>query len=110
MGNTDGCKDEAAEPAITPADEVESDGGDGGDGGGGDSGEEATCAPGDLCDRTIDECGYDFDLATCEAWYADPGNCADMDGYLDCNCDCLEQDVCDSYMACGESCYEDFCA
>lgn len=75
----------------------------------GDDMSDAWCEPFDLCTRTIDECEIDITIDSCEGWYADEANCADMAGYLACNCDCLTEATCDGYFACGEICYADFC-
>lgn len=68
-----------------------------------------TCGPVELCARTIGECAIAMDAATCEAWYDDPASCADMDAYVTCNCDCVEEPTCDGYFSCGELCFADFC-
>jgi hypothetical protein len=46
---------------------------------------------------------------SCENWYATAGNCADMEAYTTCNCDCYTEDTCDDYFACGEICFADHC-
>lgn len=70
---------------------------------------EPTCGPVELCTRSTQECGYNVPVETCAAWYDDPGHCADMDAYVACNCDCLGEDTCDAYYACGELCFADHC-
>jgi hypothetical protein len=68
-----------------------------------------TCGPQELCSRTIDDCAYPMDEAVCTGWYDEPSNCADMDAYIECNCDCVEQDTCEAYFSCGEVCFADHC-
>ncbi len=70
---------------------------------------QGSCTSEDLCTRSIDECEVQMALDQCLDWYATEDNCADMAGYLACNCDCFQQDTCDSYFACGESCYANYC-
>lgn len=67
------------------------------------------CDGADLCARSIDECGVAMDAAACEAWYANAGNCRDMEAYEACNCDCIEEPECDGYFACGEFCWQAHC-
>lgn len=67
------------------------------------------CGAVELCTRTIDDCDIDLTLESCTAWYDEPTNCADMDAYTACNCDCVEQDTCDGYFACGDVCFADHC-
>ena len=67
------------------------------------------CEPADLCMMSIDDCGIEMTLDQCEGWYAEPTNCADMDGYVECNCECLTEAVCDDYFSCGEICFADLC-
>lgn len=75
-----------------------------------DTGSPADCTATELCERSIDDCGVNLDLPTCEAWYADAGSCRDMDAYLACNCDCeASEDTCDGYFACGEFCFAAHC-
>jgi hypothetical protein len=69
----------------------------------------AACGAAALCARTINECEIDMEQGDCVGWYANTANCADMEGYLSCNCACLGQETCDGYFGCGESCYERFC-
>lgn len=69
----------------------------------------ATCGAAKLCMRSIDECDVDLSQASCEAWYAEPGNCANMAAYTVCNCQCIDQATCDEYFACGEICFADHC-
>jgi hypothetical protein len=70
---------------------------------------EPSCGPIELCTRSTQECGYEVTVETCASWYDEPANCADMDAYVECNCDCLGQDTCDQYYACGELCFADHC-
>lgn len=87
-------------------------GGGTGDTGAADTGaaDPGDCTATDLCLRSIDDCGVNLDLATCEDWYASMGTCRDMDAYLACNCDCeAEEDTCDGYFACGEFCFVEHC-
>lgn len=70
---------------------------------------ETTCGPTELCTRSIDECEVVMTLDTCEGWYANSGNCADMDAYTACNCECISQATCDGYFACGNLCFNDHC-
>lgn len=71
--------------------------------------EEATCGPQELCARSLQECQVALSPDQCMAFYDDPGACADMDAYVACNCDCIEQPDCDGYFACGELCFLDHC-
>ncbi len=74
-----------------------------------DSGPVDACGPTELCTRSIEECGLQWELAQCEAWYDDPTQCADFDGYVACNCDCIGEETCDDYYGCGSICFEDYC-
>lgn len=70
---------------------------------------EPECGPIELCTRSTQECGYDVTVEVCASWYDEPANCADMDAYVACNCDCITEDTCDAYYACGELCFADHC-
>jgi hypothetical protein len=77
-----------------------------------DTGTPPSCGGADLCARSIDECGIVMDQAECESWYdvaEDIGDCADIEAYTQCNCDCIGEDTCDGYFACGQLCFVDFC-
>jgi hypothetical protein len=67
------------------------------------------CGPAALCSRSINECAVEMEQADCEGWYANTANCADMDAYTSCNCDCILQETCDGYFACGNICFNDHC-
>ncbi len=68
-----------------------------------------TCGPTELCARTINDCGETLTQESCELFYADMSNCADMAQYTTCNCDCMAQDTCENYFACGQNCFNDHC-
>ncbi len=77
-----------------------------------DSGDDDTgagCGPIDLCLRSIDGCGAEMTLEDCTAWYDSPVNCADMQGYIDCNCECLAEETCQGYFDCGTVCFNELC-
>ena len=74
-----------------------------------DSMEELACTPHELCSETIDRCEVNMPIENCEWWYEDEANCADLNGYVNCNCDCLAEDTCDDYFACGQFCFDEFC-
>jgi hypothetical protein len=67
------------------------------------------CGPTELCTRSTQECGYAVTVAECSSWYDQPGNCADMPAYTECNCGCIGEDTCDAYYSCGELCFADHC-
>ena len=69
----------------------------------------AACGPMELCTRTISDCGYGLDLTQCLGFYDDPTACADMDAYVECNCDCVLEPTCDGYFSCGEACFAQHC-
>ena len=70
---------------------------------------EPTCGPIELCTRSTQECGYAVTVEVCASWYDEPANCADMDAYTTCNCECVGEPTCDSYYACGEICFAEHC-
>ncbi len=69
----------------------------------------AACGPTELCTRSINECGVALTLEQCEAWYADPASCADINGYTACNCQCIDELTCTEYFDCGQICFENWC-
>ena len=70
---------------------------------------EPTCGPTELCTRSTQECGYAVTVEVCATWYDEPANCADMDAYTSCNCDCVGEPTCDEYYSCGEVCFARHC-
>ncbi|MEL6347983.1 MAG: hypothetical protein AAFV53_33055 [Myxococcota bacterium] len=72
----------------------------------GDAPVGAECDGQALCARSIDECEVNLDLETCLSFYdTATTTCADIDAYVECNCDCIEEDTCDGYFACGQVCF-----
>jgi hypothetical protein len=68
-----------------------------------------SCEPFDLCSETIDRCEVNMTVEQCEWWYEDENNCADLDAYIECNCECLDEETCDDYFSCGQFCFDEFC-
>lgn len=73
-----------------------------------DATDPPVCDGSALCARSIDECDVELTQADCESFY-ESGDCADLDGYTTCNCDCIDEETCDGYFACGQVCFTLFC-
>ncbi len=75
----------------------------------GDDDDSVPCGPPDLCERAVTVCG-EGDMATCMAWYQEPTNCAGMQQYILCGCECDAQHAnCQAFLDCQTDCYNTFC-
>ncbi|MCZ7585290.1 MAG: hypothetical protein M5R36_19215 [Deltaproteobacteria bacterium] len=74
-----------------------------------DDDDAAGCGPEDLCANAV-TCGFFTSVDECTPWYENTANCADMAGYIDCNCDCLDaNEVCQDWIDCGTECFNTLC-
>ena len=74
-----------------------------------DDDDDDECGPEELCANAV-SCGYFTEVSECTPWYDNAANCADMPGYIDCNCDCLDTDpTCGPWITCGEDCFNTLC-
>lgn len=115
LGLVAGCNGDGSdgqeEGAATMSESAGSTGDEslGSESGSSSSGVAGACGPTELCTRSIEDCGLEWELAQCEAYYDDDTQCADFDAYVECNCQCLGEETCDDYYGCGSICFEDHC-
>ncbi len=70
---------------------------------------QRVCGPQAVCARSV-ECGTHETRAECLAFYSDAGNCADMDGYVECECACLDDEGgCEAFNLCELHCLGTYC-